>query len=63
MAKDNLEKETLYDVRTVNRSISQGRVTEADYAAFLDTVEDSSALADHTVTRMISSVSRTTDPD
>ena len=61
MTKNDQDTNTLFDVRTVKRSIAQQRLSEERYAQYIESVEDCAANADHTVTRMISTAGRPSD--
>ena len=45
MATESHEKEHLFDYRTVERNIAQGRITREEYEAYLAGLEDSAEQA------------------
>jgi len=57
----DLDKDTLFDVRTIKRSMGQGRISEETLQTHLDALEDCASYADHTTTRMVTGMGRALD--
>jgi hypothetical protein len=61
-------RDHLFDVRVVERSLAQGKITREEYAKYLESLEDCASMADHTTTHIYSSrassapVARTEEP-
>lgn len=46
-------QEELFDLRTLERYLNDGTITQEQYQAYLDSLEDCASNADHTSTQMV----------